>query len=532
MENVFIKYNHGFSWYEQNTILTIGYAFHQEKYMSAKDISQFVNDNHPSDFNTFQELVSKLSGSFSIIIKTENSYFLYSDISRFFPVFYSVRQGVCRVSDSPEILSDRNISTKGLKQILKFGYTLFDNTIWQSVKQVEPGFAIALSNSGIDKKMIFRYDVIRYDKVSKRKVKEIISKELISVGKKYTASLNNRQVILPLSGGLDSRYIAAFLKQNNYTNVICFTYADEYNREVQKSESVAQALGFDWHFIKNTDALPIAIDDPNFKDYYNFGARGVSFFHMHEYFAINQLKEMNLVNDNAIVLSGYAGDLIAGSQIIKSALPWSSKATIQRAIFGLNFQGINKSAYTFLDFKKDHSVFFNSFPVKSKAISIFEHWFIQEKVSKGIFNAGFLYSFFGFEVRFPFWDANLMDAFRKIPIRYRVNESMYYKVLKEVFFEPYNIVFEDDLQGILIKNIKQAIKLKVNKFIRPSMCDLSNNKLIKPLIKQMKDENLIFTNNINSEDGMYLQWYLHQEIKKATNEKEALTILESFIEKN
>ncbi len=61
--------------------------------------------------------------------------------------------------------------------------------------------------------------------------------------------IGNRQVLLPLSGGLDSRALALMLKQAGKKNVLCYTYGKEGNRESAISREVAEALGFPWEFV-------------------------------------------------------------------------------------------------------------------------------------------------------------------------------------------------------------------------------------------------------------------------------------------
>jgi len=62
-------------------------------------------------------------------------------------------------------------------------------------------------------------------------------------------SVQGRTIVIPLSGGYDSRSSAAILKKLGYGNVICFTYGRPESFEVQTSEKVAKDLGYKWCFI-------------------------------------------------------------------------------------------------------------------------------------------------------------------------------------------------------------------------------------------------------------------------------------------
>ena len=57
---------------------------------------------------------------------------------------------------------------------------------------------------------------------------------------------NGRQIIVPLSGGYDSRLVASLLKQANYQNILCFTYGKKSSPEVIISKKVANKIFFYW----------------------------------------------------------------------------------------------------------------------------------------------------------------------------------------------------------------------------------------------------------------------------------------------
>lgn len=78
-----------------------------------------------------------------------------------------------------------------------------------------------------------------------------VENELIQKIKTISA---NKTILVPLSGGYDSRYLVCLLKQNNITNVECFTYGRE-SYEVLIAKNVAEKLNYKWHFIEYTDEL-------------------------------------------------------------------------------------------------------------------------------------------------------------------------------------------------------------------------------------------------------------------------------------
>ena len=62
-------------------------------------------------------------------------------------------------------------------------------------------------------------------------------------------SLNGQPVWLPLSGGLDSRFILAMLLQLKYDNIETFSYGVVGFWEIKRAEEIAKFLNIKWRHI-------------------------------------------------------------------------------------------------------------------------------------------------------------------------------------------------------------------------------------------------------------------------------------------
>ena len=63
------------------------------------------------------------------------------------------------------------------------------------------------------------------------------------------------RLVLPLSGGLDSRLLAAWLTLHGALDrTVAFTYGRPGSREVEVSRSVAEAVGLEWHAVEYVPA--------------------------------------------------------------------------------------------------------------------------------------------------------------------------------------------------------------------------------------------------------------------------------------
>ena len=69
-----------------------------------------------------------------------------------------------------------------------------------------------------------------------------------------THSHDHHQIVVPLSGGYDSRLVLAGLVAAGYRDLVTFTYGQPGSGEVRVSQRTAAALGVPWHGVAYTPA--------------------------------------------------------------------------------------------------------------------------------------------------------------------------------------------------------------------------------------------------------------------------------------
>ena len=124
-------------------------------------------------------------------------------------------------------------------------------------------------------------------------------------------SVNNRPIVIPLSGGIDSRLIASVVRFLGYKNVYCFSYGSKNNFESKVSARIAKKLNFKWFFVEHTIA-----NQKNFftsslvSDYEQYADNFSSIPYHQDLFSINYLKKKKLIPTNSIIVNGNSGDFI------------------------------------------------------------------------------------------------------------------------------------------------------------------------------------------------------------------------------
>ncbi len=463
-----LTHNKGFNWYNSGKIWVKGVFFDNTGNIYHNDLMPEYFKKADT-FNAFVSILKQCNGIFSVIIESGDEIWVAVDRNISFPLFYNTIDNEIVISDDTEFLINKsgNIKINKLQKSLyrSLGYTVGSSTLIENIYQIENAQAIRFNKEEIADKVFYHLFSVKTfnDKPENELFKEGINAFENSITR-LIKSLNGRTAVVPLSGGFDSRWIAAALKKHNYKNVICFTYGkQENNPDLPISKKVAGQLGYKWIFIEyNKKEFADFAESQIFNDYINYSAHLTSMFFLQEYFAVKYLKEKNIIPVDSVFIPGHSGDLIGGSQIIK--------------VFDNNLN-INEISSVFIKkkslFKKLTKQDKNQLkkyinnkiaPVKNNiSTTVFEEIDIREKISKMIFNSSLVFDFFGYEKRFPFWDLELLNFFLSLPFEQREMKKLYDRILIEKYFKPLNVYFEEELQPtkkqLIIQHIKNSIKL-------------------------------------------------------------------------
>lgn len=518
-------YQKGFQWSVNENIWFIGYFYNQH--------SEYITDLYAIDHiskkigsHDFREYLLNLNGVFSIIIKIEEEIILYSDKSRFFPLFYSKLNNKLIITDDFYFLIGQQagkIFNKGaVIQFLAGAFVSGAETIISNINQVRPAELVSISEKSIQKYYTSTFSV-RIENLLSYKESALVELAYVKfqkAGKCLADSLKNKQILLPLSGGYDSRLIACWLKENNIENVICFTFGRKDSPEISISQNVAKKLNFDWHYVEyKAEMVDDYINNPEFLEYYKYASRGTSMFYMQEYFALLELKNKGILGNNFVAIPGHSGDFLGGSQIYKVVPAKNKIQNPEKLLFNKSFW---QQTITPTDKKRiinlikeqlnEIKLTFNS----NAGYSIMEDWLIKERIIKYVFNSSHIFTFFGGEVRFPFWDNELYEFWKSVPLEYRLHKKLYNKILEEKYFNPLNVEFGSHLQpsekDIFFQKVKSNIKPKLpfslrNKYRKRNDWVLYD-EITQPMLKELTNSGFKIKDNGLSYLYRILNWYI------------------------
>lgn len=502
-------FNNGYRWHSFYDILFKGYFYDQAgRYHAGDDAAVFFADA----LKTFspaalKKICSSIDGCWSVVIRQWGQTLIASDTMNMFPVFYTLLDGKWLVSDSTAWLARQRpgirLNEHARAEFLAAGFVMGRETLFEEIYQVRAGEVVLLTEG--HRKVAVQSDTWHYflpGSFTEEPI-ELLKDRLVSVlsnvSFRLLSSLKGERLVVPLSGGYDSRLIVCMLKKAGYENVTCFTYGRP-NPESVISQKVAEKLGYEWIFADYTRIDTNGyLESPVFQAYHNYAGNHTSMPYLQEYFGVKYLKDNKLIPANSIFLPGHTGDYLAGSYLEKTirlndrprsnffsylmrsllsreaaegtpdrsdsdhdVIHGISDATHSANDLPANLQGriirnIAASYFPFIPLNKEKKEeiqarlesWFSDYSPPACATdpeySVYvEDWDLKEKIAKFIFNSASVFPFFGYGFRLPLWDREFREFFRQLPFRHRLNKSLYDEVLVTQFFEPLGVGFGAD----------------------------------------------------------------------------------------
>ncbi len=442
-----------YNWARDKNISSTGFAFTDGKYVTGDDFLRLITGN-TSDIHKFASFCKNLNGQFSMVVNTGNEIWLHTGHSWGYPLFYRSESSELKVSDQPEcLLPDESTSWQTLpgaaSYFYLFGVTPASFTLERSIKVVRPGETVGI-NITSGEIISIRQDLPR------ETINGLTPGELAVLLRenfaRYAELLKNRQVLLPLTRGYDSRLLACLLKESGHKDVLCATWGREGNPESETARKIAETLGFRYIFVPYTaKVIENFPDNMEFQRYAAFAGHLTSMPFLQDYFAIKYLKEQKVIGEETIVMPGHPGDFLRGSHLYPS----------------LNSDSPSQVADTIIE------AFGNSLPVSAsqkKQIADmvlkqvfredagnrrnFDLWDFEERQCKFIGNSSQVYHFFNIPFVVPLFDKELLNAMLSLPFHQRLYASLYNQTLESEIFLSHGVSFD--------------LKLKERGWINPS----------------------------------------------------------------
>lgn len=431
------------------------------KFKSKVDIRKVIEEHLINDgVLALDKLCKKISieyTSFFIIAifdSRNNKTYILTDLIRSYSLQVRLGTTYDQISLDDEVLVDR--FDCNLPEYLASGTVSGNLTL--SPKVITPGAGeILILDHELDSYEAKEWELYSYTNnmhcLKEASIFDRIKSELENCIDDLICYAKGKTIVLPLSGGLDSRLIAMLLHSKGYRKVICFTYGKRGNWEAEISERVATRLEYEWHFIEyNSQLWNETLNDKEFYEYIRLCGAGSSTPHIQDWPSIKYLKSNNIIPNDSIIVPGHSTDFLAGSHLEPDFFT-NEKIKKERLIelmklrffqFSSDSDTENESIKAKIDeFISCHT---NNDLIDCKlAAQIFEKWDIKERQAKFIVNSTKAYGFFDLDCYIPMWKYSLYESFYSIPFEFRKNKKVYIDIV-EHFNNKYNFHFKPSLK--------------------------------------------------------------------------------------
>lgn len=419
-------------------------AFYDNHAIGAHDLYKIIQRKQ----STIEiiDTLKRVNGFFSIVYPIDGEYLLATDCIRSMPLFYGSKKEDVYISDDPfyvkEEIGEIEVDRISTIEFLLTGYVTGRDTLYPNVKQLQSGEVVIIDPTGknikISSNVYFRYTHNKYFKKQRHELFSDFDHMMMRIFKRLTDWANGRPIIVPLSGGYDSRLIVLMLKRLNYKDIIAFSYGHPKNNESRTSKKVADSLGIKWIFV------PYSVDSwkrwyqSNDRKRYVRNAFGLcSIPILQDWPAVWELKRKKSIPEDSIFVPGLSADLLAGSRSISNPhLYRANDNDLSKSILNYHYNLWSlpsDEALTSLFLRRIESYLkdMEGFPDQASA---FESWDFTERQAKFINNSIRSYEFWGYEWWLPFWDKEFIEFWSKMPIKERMYESFYKEYINNLFF--------------------------------------------------------------------------------------------------
>lgn len=464
-----LKKNSGRCWEQFSAGYVKGYAFCDGVLLTGQSLIGALYDIFVNDAGICQAL-NRLNGSFSAVVKNGDDVFLVADKMRSHALLYAYQDSQPVISDDIEWMLAQmpkpSFDATAMSMFMSGGYIYGSQTIIRGCKVVAAGSYVKVDTCRITEVVYHDFMSEPAKAISELDVLDRAAGALEEAFVRMLESIGAKTIVIPLSGGYDSRLIACLCKKHRIQNVICYTYGRRDSFEVETSKRVAEQLGYPWYYVEYTEELlkSFYADDA----YVKFTLDACALYHRQDFMAIKVLVEQGVITKNCVVVPGHTGDLLPKAYT-------STRGCLLQKICDRHFY-LNKL------WRKDNCglrQFLGTYVQENNGrwtTAIYQNFDISSRQANFIVNSTRVYEFFGLDWRIPLWD----DAYAHLWLAYcptpeEKKRALYDKFMFDYYFSQYGVDYHKRIgQGRIAKwmavvkltgNLKSVVKDVLIKYI-------------------------------------------------------------------
>ena len=383
-------------------------------------------------------LLVAADGGYAAVQVAEDGVSAGVDRIRSVPLFYARGDGQMYLSDDAywiaAQLPPQPFDAVAQAEFLAVGYVTGPDTLHPRIKQLQAGEMLTVKMSNPVTLTTERYFTYRHGQDHEESPEAILDRwetTLRGIIERLVRSAAGRTVVVPLSGGLDSRLLVMELKRLGYDRIQTFTYGVPGNAEASVAKEVAGQLGVPWQPIEYSRAgWRHAFHSPEFADYVRYADGLSTVAHVQDWPAVWELHAGGQVPADAIFVPGHNGGFLFGDWE-NGDLHRMARPSIDDLIRNLervhyhNWRLRDQRLRSLVRKRLVDSLRDLVIDGPEAATSAWEWWEWQERQSKFMCNAVRVYEFWGYDWRMPFWDREAINFWERVPIQLRARSRLH-----------------------------------------------------------------------------------------------------------
>lgn len=435
----------------QDALWLLGAMYRREERLTAEALHRELSHypSHPQ----IQEFLNSVTGCFALVWRRDQSLWMATDIARSRPLLWAVRDGRCVVSDSLHSLIRQDQALQldpiAAEELSLCGFIGGDRTLIKGVQSLGPAELLSWNpDTGVRRYHYFRFRPKLPDESST--AQNQLATALTESVRRMLDHAGGRELVIPVSGGVDSRALLAAVQQLGYPRIKTFSFGRRFSRDFRIGCQVAEAYQLPHAKVVYTRRLWKQLWRSTWlSDYLRYAHGGVSVPNFQALPALYTLSTQGWFDRHAIFIPALAGFFPGGCLPSLTTLqnldhePSPSTAngtraqgtrvreTIAQGLRRRKLLGARQVALS-PEFEQALAEQMDELGVSSSTLGLSdreqyilasEHWEFQERQPKYIGNSCRYFDFMGYDWWLPMWDRQFVDACAELSFESRVDKS-------------------------------------------------------------------------------------------------------------
>lgn len=394
----------------------------------------------PGSVESLEEWVREQEGNWAAVFVTSDAAYLITDQARSFPLHVALGP-TTYVASTIEALRGRvpfSLNADAAAEFAHSGYVFGDDTLLDGVVSLPTSCIATLREGALTTRQYTNFYPEHSD--DSEQFWHLFKEEMLASYSRLLERAGGRQLLIPLSGGIDSRLQLAVLRELDAPNVLNFTYGRAGSAEARISHRTADQAGFDWVFVEQDgERVAQAWNQPGNNGFLRHAWEGNALPHIQDWYALGRLRQMDQVDADAIVLPGHT---VVGNQHNPEVLQQGAaitKAQYARALADNHF-ALRRS--------QDRAIAFSYTAAKlstfvdahwddggaQRRSDLMHHINLDNRQAKYITNSVRAYEYFGFDWALPMYERSFHELWLSGPFGIYSPDRAEYRAFTNAWF--------------------------------------------------------------------------------------------------